>query len=316
MIAVQSGRSVKTSQLDKLSGRDAAAEPVTLAGLLCDGVSLLTNAGIENARNEAVWILESVLGTNRLRLHLDGQQQIEAEPRRRAMDFFRRRSAREPLQYLLGTQEFFGLEFLVGPEVLIPRPETELLVEEVRRHGRTVAAPLICDVGTGSGCIAVALARALPSARLFAIDRSASAIALARKNAARHGVQEHIAFLEGDLLHPLKDLDLNGQLAAIVSNPPYISEEELATLQPEVRLYEPRLALDGGPDGLVVHRRLLREALEFLVPGGLLAVEVGQGQAEKVIKIAVEQEAYGQIRTIRDAAGIERVVCLTRKPEA
>jgi len=226
-----------------------------------------------------------------------------------------RRSAREPLQYLLGTQEFFGLEFLVGPEVLIPRPETELLVEEARSHSLTFSFPLISDVGTGSGCIAIALATALRSARLFAIDRSASAIALARKNAVRHRVQERITFLEGDLLQPLKGLELNGRLAAIVSNPPYIPQDELATLQPEVGLYEPRLALDGGLDGLAIHRRLLREAVEFLAPGGLLAVEVGQGQTENVIQIALDQGDYDRIRTIRDAAGIERVLCLTRKPK-
>lgn len=284
----------------------------TLEGLLRTGEALLSDAGIQNARHEAVWIMEAALATTRLALQLDGQRAVRSEDRTRAMAFFARRAAREPLQYILGTQDFCGLEFAVGPEVLIPRPETERLVEAFARQRLSTPAPIVLDIGTGSGCIAVALARLLPGAVLFATDRSAGALRIARQNAARHGVEGRVTFVAGDLFEPLRGLGLEGQVAGIVSNPPYIPEGELAGLQPEVQSFEPRLALVGGADGLAIVRRLVAEAPEFLTPSGTLMVEVGQGQAGEVVRIAAMQGAYGPATIIRDAAGIERVVCLKR----
>ena len=295
--------------------RTADIRPTTLAGLLRAGVSILSEGGIQNAENEAVWIMDFALGTSRLTLRLEGQRRVTAEDRSRAMELFGRRAAREPLQFILGTQEFCGLEFEVGPAALIPRPETELLVEEVLRHCLAVPHPIIADIGTGSGCVAVALAHALPSASLYATDLSPAALALARSNAARHAVEHRVVFLTGDLLGPLRARGLEGRLAAVVSNPPYIADGEVADLPPDVRSFEPTVALAGGVDGLAIHRRLLSEATEFLTPGGLLALEVGLGQADRLRHMATVGGGYGRIRTTPDAAGIERVVCFLRSAE-
>jgi release factor glutamine methyltransferase len=287
--------------------------PMTIGELWRTGAVMLAQAGIAHPDSEAVWILESALGHDRLHLHLNKNQRVEGRGRDNAMALFERRASREPLQYVLGTQEFCGLDFRVTPGVLIPRPETELLVEVVRQACAHTSGALIADIGTGSGCIAIALARALPTATLYATDRSPQALAVAQENAKRHDVHDRVKFLVGDLLEPLEGLRLRGRLTAVASNPPYIAQDEFVALQPEVRLFEPRLALDGGSDGLLFHRRLVREAAGFLEPDGVLAIEVGLGQAGHVSALAQDGENYYNVRTLQDMAGIERVVCLQRK---
>src|SRR5439155_10710371 len=286
------------------------------SALLRGGGSLPSGAGIPNAENEAIWILEFALGTSRLALRLEANRTVAASEQDRVMKLFARRAAREPLQYLLGSQEFCGLDFLVDRSVLIPRPETELLVEQVIQHNLRTRPLIIADIGTGSGCIAVALARALPTAVFYATDRSLAALRIAEHNATRHGVKDRVRFLVGDLLEPLRAHRLEGEVAAVVSNPPYIADRELLELQPEVRMFEPRVALAGGGDGLEFHRRLLSDAGEFLAPGGLLVFEVGQGQAGPLSEIAVAQGGYAQAGLVRDAAGLDRVVCFERKNSA
>jgi release factor glutamine methyltransferase len=286
---------------------------MTIGELWTAGAAMLANVGISNSANEAVWILESALGLDYLALHLRKNEAVEETGRDHAMVLFKRRASREPLQYVLGTQEFCGLDFHVTPEVLIPRPETELLVEVVRQKCADLSRALIADVGTGSGCVAIALARALPDATLYATDRSLRALAVAQENATRHGVQDRVTFLAGNLLDPIQLLGLQSHLDVIVSNPPYIADADLAALQPEVRLFEPRLALDGGKDGLVFHRRLVRKAADFLKPDGLLAIEVGQGQARYVSGLAQDGENYYNVRTFLDTGGIERVVSARKK---
>jgi len=196
-----------------------------------------------------------------------------------------RRVSREPLPYILGTREFFGLYFAVDPRVLIPRPETELLVERAlglaSRVSSSSGALCIADIGTGSGCIAIALAVHLPHACLYATDVSADALAVAQRNAATHGVASRIRFLWGDLLSPLPQ-----PVHLIVANLPYIAAQEWETLPPEVGRFEPRGALDGGPDGLDLVRWLLRQAPAYLLPGGALLLEIGASQGEAVTKLA------------------------------
>ena len=297
----------------RMPGESPATEADgTLAGILRTGISILAAAGLDNAENEAAWIVTFALGTDRLALHTNGGHTVSTGDRSRVMALLNRRTEREPLQYILGTQEFCGLEFEVGPEALIPRPETELMVGEISRLLAGHGSPFIADIGTGSGCIAIALSRALPMAKMYAVDLSEGALSLARRNAVRQGVDGRVALLQGNLFEPLRMLGLMGKLTAVVSNPPYIAEKDFAELPPEVGRYEPRLALAGGPDGLTIHRRILHDALDYLSPGGILAVETGQGQAEQVSRMACRQGGYHHIRVILDAAGIERVVCLTK----
>ncbi len=290
-------------------------EPTTYGALVREGLALLSNAGIANAAQDTRWLLERALDTTGLRLRLERDHPVSEEHRSLAWSLLTRRAAGEPLQYLLGTQEFCGLEFEVGPAVLIPRPETELLVQELTALSERPAqghAPLIADIGTGSGCIAVALAHAKPDAQVYATDLSAEALDVARRNACRHGVTERVRLLGGDLLAPLAGLGLEGRLTAVVSNPPYIPAGDLPGLQREVRR-EPQAALDGGPDGLTFYRRLLRETTPYLAPGGTLALEVGQGQAGPVCRMAEELGGYDLRGVRRDEAGIERVVSLEKR---
>lgn len=291
----------------------AEAGRMTVNELLRRGIKRLQQAGIESAEREAAWILEAALERPHLQLRLDGNRPVSVVQHAEAECLLRRRAAREPLQYLLGSQEFCGREFTVTPAVLIPRPETEVLVEEVARALGQVKAPLIADVGTGSGCIAVALALSLRQAELYGIDCSPAALLVARENLARHGVADRVTLLEGDLLEPLERRAVHGRMAAIVSNPPYIPEGELARLQPEVRLFEPRLALAGGPDGLAIHRRLISGAIRFLAPGGILAMEVGAGSAPACVELVRAQGGYRDIRTIQDQQGTERIVLAERQ---
>jgi len=286
---------------------------MTIGELLTAGAAMLAKAGISNSENEAVWILESAFGLDRLALHLKKKEAVKEPGRSHAIALLKRRASREPLQYVLGTQEFCGLEFRVTPDVLIPRPETELLVEVVRQKCADISEALIADIGTGSGCIAIALARALPDATLYATDRSPAALALAQENAKRHGVQDRVIFLQGDWLSPLQRLGLHGRLVAIASNPPYIAEADLTALPSEIRLFEPLLALDGGNDGLVFYRRLIGEAADLLKSDGLLAMEIGQGQARHVSGLAQDGENYYNVRTFSDMASIERVVSARKK---
>jgi release factor glutamine methyltransferase len=214
-----------------------------------------------------------------------------------------RRSRREPVAYIVGRQEFWGLDIEVTPDVLIPRPETEIVVEEAIREASALASPTIVDVGTGSGCIAIALAASLPGAAIIATDVSASALDVARRNAARHGVEERIRFVTGDLLQEI------GRLAdVIVSNPPYVRRGD--RLPPEVVRYEPALALYAGDDGLDVLRRLLTSAPRALASRGVVIVEFGFGQ-EAALR-ALAQGGGWTIEVRNDLQSIPRVAVLRR----
>lgn len=220
-----------------------------------------------------------------------------------------RRAGREPVAAIVGRREFWGLALEVGPGVLTPRPETELLVEEALRLARGPRrARLLADVGTGSGCVAIALATELPEARIVATDVSAAALAVARRNAAAHGVDARIAWVRTSCL--------DGVSAApdvIAANPPYVADDDIAGLPPEVRDFEPRQALAGGPDGLDVVRRLLDAAAGRLAPGGHLVLELGSGQAPAVRNAVAARPQLALVRFRRDLQGIARTLVARRR---
>jgi release factor glutamine methyltransferase len=283
------------------------AGPITLRELRRQAVEVLQAGGIENSVCEAGWLLAPVLDIRPHVLLLDGDRRIPRPDAERVRSLVARRAAREPLQYLLGTQEFRGLEMAVTTDVLIPRPETEMLVEETIRAVTGRPRPVVADVGTGSGCIAVSVLRECPEATVYALDLSPQALAVARRNARRHGVSSRCRFVQADWLSAFSD-SAGGLCDVVVSNPPYIPEGDLEGLQPEVARYEPRLALAGGPDGLAFYRRLLVEAPPLLKSGGALILEVGDGQAGVVRNMIRRVGVFDGVVCREDAAGIPRVL--------
>jgi release factor glutamine methyltransferase len=273
----------------------------TVKAALASGATRLAEAGVVDAGQEAAWLLAHVLGTSAGGLRLRSAEVLPAERMAAYTQFVERRAAREPVQYILGTEEFMGLVFRVTPAVLIPRLDTEVLVQAAL--ARLGAGPVrAADIGTGSGAIAVALAALRPAAAVVAVDVSAEALAVAQENAARNGVADRVEFRQGDLLAPLGSEPFD----AILSNPPYIDEAEWAELMPEVHAWEPKGALTPGPDGLVFYRRLAAEAPSRLRPGGFLAVEVGYSQAGAVAGLFARAGLATAVYT--DTAGIDRVV--------
>lgn len=285
-----------------------AAAATTVAEALAWATSCLKAGQLTDARLDAEVLLSHVLKTDRTRLYLYPLAPVPAAAFRRYRRLVAARAARRPLQYLTGRQEFMGLEFTVNRRVLIPRPETEILVETVRDELRPKAAPILVDVGTGSGAIAVSLAVLLPGAAVYALDISRAALAVAARNAEKIGVGARVTFLAGDLLTPLAGCGLENKIDAIVANPPYIPSAVIATLAPEVRDCEPRLALDGGSDGLALYRRLIGQAGAYLASDGFLAVEVGAGQADAVAELVKTSGRFASVRRCCDYAGWERVI--------
>jgi release factor glutamine methyltransferase len=250
----------------------------------------------QNARLDAELLLGAVLGVPRTTVFAHPERPLSAEESARFEHFLARRLAAEPMQYITGTQEFFGLPFEVSPAVLIPRPETEHLVEAALA---LEAGPRIVDVGTGSGAIAVALAKAISGAHITAVDNSPAALEVARRNASRHGVTSQIDFVLADLLTKSEESSFD----AVVSNPPYIADDEI--LEPQVRDYEPHSALFSGPTGLEVYRRLIPQAAKALRPGGWLLLEIGHGQQSALETLLT---SWQDVRFIADLQGIPRVV--------
>ena len=263
-------------------------------------------AGQGEATRDALTLLLHVTGLSRAQFHADPDRSLTVAQQADYNAAIARRLADEPIQYITGEQEFYGLALGVTPAVLIPRPETEHLVEAVLAALDTTAPHRILDVGTGSGAIAIALAAHLPRASITATDISPDAIAVARGNAARHSLADRIQFLQSDLLTGLP----NQEFDAVVSNPPYVSIADRATLHPQVRDYEPAEALFAGPDGLGIYRRLLPQAQAALTPNGLLALEIGHGQRDALAQLLA---SWSDLRFVDDLQGIPRVA-LARKP--
>ncbi|OXM86424.1 peptide chain release factor N(5)-glutamine methyltransferase [Paenibacillus rigui] len=300
---------------------------LTLREAFIEASSFLDRHQVMEPAHCAQLLLEHLLGLTRSELLLRWSDMFPVEHWGQWNNMLERKAAGEPVQYIIGEQDFYGLPFTVTPAVLIPRPETELLVEQVVAIGRKLwplramneagaekeaeaAAPLIADIGAGSGAIAVTLAVQCPQWRLMSSDISPAALAVAEANAKRHGVGDRVAFLEGDLLVPYIERGL--RLDAVVSNPPYIPEADEAGLQPEVRLYEPASALYGGADGLVLYRRLIAQLSELVALPSLVGLEVGQGQAQAVAQLLCEAAKWDEVRIIPDLAGIDRHVLAVR----
>jgi release factor glutamine methyltransferase len=261
---------------------------------------------VENPRLDAELLMAFAVGVPRERL-ITGTIAIDDDLREQYAKLIDQRAARMPLAYIVGRREFYSLNLEVTPEVLIPRPETETLVAAALSSIKERPASRVIDLGTGSGAIALAIATIAPHARIVASDVSVDAIVVATRNALRLGVATRIEFRHADCWTLIDGDDPLGRFDLIISNPPYIRDAEIATLAKEIRDYEPRVALAGGPDGLDFYRRIASEASIHLTSGGALMVEVGAGQAIEVAAIC-RTAGLGEVTTINDLAGIPRVV--------
>lgn len=274
----------------------------------------LKGLGVPDPLAEAEYLLAHILKCRRVDLFINRNRLLTGDEIKRFKKFINRRTKREPSQYIISEVEFRYLIFKVTRDVLIPRPETEFLVEEAakiierqRAKGKRQKA-IIIDLCTGSGCIAVSAAKEIPDIKVYATDISGKALLVAKENAKRHGAEDRIIFLQGNFLEPLKDKGLEGEIDIILSNPPYVSKKDMEKLQPEIKDYEPLLALYGGEDGLDSYRKIITEAFVYLKKGGYLILEIGYGQAEGIKKLFAQNPAYTEIEIIKDLAGIERVV--------
>jgi release factor glutamine methyltransferase len=297
----------------------------------------LAEKGFENARLETELLLGHALSLPRIELYLNFERRMSESELARYKALLKRRLAGEPVQYVTGTAAFMFSEFEVNPAVLIPRPETEAVTEVALKMIGEIAAGAgargaagqatrppdaepapaeegsppevgvrVADVGTGSGVIAVTIAQKRPTATVYATDSSSEALEVARRNAERAGVGERVTFLEGPLFEPLREAGLEGRLSMIVSNPPYIPSGEIDGLEIEVRDFEPRTALDGGPDGLDYLRKIAEDGPAFLGPRGAIVLEVGDGQAKAVGEML--EESLTGVAVLRDYAGRDRIV--------
>ena len=288
------------------------SESWTVLRLLRWTTEYLQKHGSESPRLDAEVLLASAKGCERIMLYAAFDEVVSDELRAKFRELVKRRAEGTPVAYLVGKKEFYSLALRVTPDVLIPRPETESVVVAVLDavKGSGLARSEVADVGTGSGAIAVAVAKHAPAARITAIDVSPAALEIARANAVLHGVGERIEFVPGDLLSSLPP---QARFVVIASNPPYISESEFAALSPQVKDHEPRGALVSGPTGTEVIERLIPQAAERLLPGGWLIVELSPMIARRVVELIAADGHYEPSTLIKDLAGMARVVKACRK---
>lgn len=284
---------------------------MTVLELLNWSTDMLKDHQIENPRLNSELLLAHSLNFSREGLYRNLHRPLKRRDKEALERLIQRRISGEPLQYILGHQEFWSIDFKVDPRVLIPRPETELLVEQsllILSKNSFKRIPSVLEIGTGSGAIAIALAKEVTNIFLVATDISREALRLAKENARSAGLGHQIKFVNGDLFSSLRSSKEEGTFDMILSNPPYIHRLELQTLAREVKEYEPMIALDGGEDGLEFYRRMIPEAPFYLREGGWLLLEVGQGQGSLVSKWMEEEGDFLKPECILDLSGIERVV--------
>ncbi len=287
-----------------------------IKGLLEAATGYLKEKNTPNPRLDAEVLLAHLLKVDRLNLYLNIDQPLTEKEVSGYRVLIKRRSNREPVPYITGIQEFWSLNFLVNPEVLIPRPETELLVEHALEQIKSTTrfeneGGEILDLGTGSGAVVVSLAKELPKTRLWAADTSVGALKIARLNADRHGVSDRIEFRKGDLLEALVDDPITFDM--ILSNPPYVASEDYHKLPPEVRDYEPRVALNGGKGGMFYINKIIKEGVAYLKEGGWLMLEMAPGQTEETLKLIGRTNGYGETERIKDYSHRYRVVVAQRE---
>lgn len=289
------------------------SDVTTIREALTRASSFLREQGAKDSLFEAELLIRYSLGWDRTRFLTSMYDSIDPQAVQQLAALCQRRATHEPLQYMMGTQEFYGRSFVVRPGVLIPRPETEILVEQVLLRASALwgenAALFAADIGTGSGAICITLACERPRWQVASVDLSPDATRIAEENAERLGAR--VRFMQGDLVQPL--LAAGEKVDILVSNPPYIPSSDVDELDEEVRLYEPRLALDGGQDGLICYRRLCEALPELLKPKALVAFEVGIHQAGDVAELLRQSGVINEVNIVCDLAGIERVVLGTRR---
>jgi release factor glutamine methyltransferase len=287
----------------------------TAREMLRRGAELLCEVGVESARVDAELLLCHVLGWSREKLWLHQRESLKATQRELFGQALQRRAQREPVAYITGVREFWSLDFLVSPAVLVPRPETELLVEIALRLVKSVGVGdsklRVLDLGTGSGAIAISLARESENVEVWATDLAPEALKVAEANAVRHGMTERIRFREGDLFEPLKEFENSFDM--IISNPPYVKRREMKDLPPDVRDWEPMSALDGGPDGLAFYRRIVEQGHIFLRDGGSMLLEIAADMANEVSELFEKVGRYSPVDIYQDYAGKNRVAAARKR---
>lgn len=290
------------------------SEGITIGKALGCGAEALKRAGVPDPDIEARYLLEHILGFKRHELFMNSGKALGKKDLSTFTEYIERRSRREPAQYITGTAHFMGMEFKVTRATLIPRPETEILSEEAINTLKNEfrGEGVIIDLCTGSGCVAISIAKELEKARLYATDISGEALDVAKDNARRHGVEAQVSFLQGDLFSPFESVeggyDIRGKATMMVANPPYVSQAQAGGLEPEVRDFEPHGALFAGGDGLLVIRRIIKASPPYLIKGGYLLMEIGYGQAETVKDIFAKNPYFNHIEIKRDLSGVERIV--------
>lgn len=273
------------------------------------GEHFFDTKGFDSPRREIEWLLTGVLSVSRVEIYLNFDKTVTKDQLTTLRSWVKRRISREPLQYITGKTEFFGLPFHVNPNALIPRPETERVVEVALEILEKIDAKRIVDVGTGCGSIAIAIATKIKAARIEAMDNDPLAIELAKANAKMNGVQANLEFQTADILKT----DLEGPYDLLVSNPPYVARNELDTLMPEVRDYEPINALTDGRDGLQFYRRFAESARRWITSGGYMVLEVGLGSHPKKVMSLFRDAGYSTVESYQDYNGNERVVTVEVK---
>ncbi len=278
---------------------------MTIKELLSQGIIMLKNENIDGPKNKARAILQYTLKKTREYIIIYDNKQVTSEQRDEYVKNIKQLIQGKPLQYITGQQEFMKMRFLVTKDVLIPQPDTEMLVEEAIEKAKNIANPVILDLCTGSGAIAISIAKYVPNVKVVATDISAKALAVAKKNAYLNGVLNNVEFIESNLFNKLKGKKFD----IIVSNPPYISTGEIKSLPKDVQ-NEPIIALDGGEDGLDFYRKIIKDAKEFLNKQGYLCLEIGYNQKEKVKKIIEQERKYTEVYFKKDLCQNDRVVIL------